>query len=543
MDGTTARRVAPGRFHTQQSHRHSPRHLLPRLLASFSLLDATPPHPHYRPTEGQPLINMPYYLEVTLVGHLESKVAMVSGVQFIDKEGDVLREIDYVPPVKDQAYMWTSPLPDHPFYVRILGYLVSGNPWARQMPVEVWPVETLVELFSTTDDLSAPPGGRATAKFMVVNYGLESNFDITVTDDLNFLDTINPKRVFLANNQTALVEVSFQVPPTATHGQVSTVLVTARSQVQKLSYNTALTHFFVLPTLLDTDSPTCVLDHMPSCAGFTNNGLCSTKNWNVTATLQDHGSGLYLVTAVPDEHNMIVPNFPPGTTSEVYMQYQTDCCTTHVQIRGVDALGNVGDCDEIDMGKLGGLIYYLEVEMAGNTWLAVRWNISNSSVPVSHYNLWLDGQFLHQIPCHEDSCADHINYLEPCTKHNFTVNPVFYYLGGTVEGMGRSTTGTTMEEVPETPISGREIDATETSVTIAWESANPDCSFKYEVCTHEVNTSPSTAVCHETFDTYTTIAGLEECRAYNSDVRALSHAYNTSSPLTFYSVTLCVDIP
>ncbi|MPC47861.1 hypothetical protein E2C01_041620 [Portunus trituberculatus] len=35
--------------------------------------------------------------------------------------------------------------------------------------------------------------------------------------------------------------------------------------------------------------------------------------------------------------------------------------------------------------------------------------------------------------------------------------------------------------VPETPISGREIDATETSVTIAWESANPDCSFKYEV--------------------------------------------------------------
>ncbi|MPC47860.1 hypothetical protein E2C01_041619 [Portunus trituberculatus] len=436
---------------------------------------------------------MPYYLEVTLVGHLESKVAMVSGVQFIDKEGDVLREIDYVPPVKDQAYMWTSPLPDHPFYVRILGYLVSGNPWARQMPVEVWPVETLVELFSTTDDLSAQPGGRATAKFMVVNYGLESNFDITVTDDLNFLDTINPKRVFLANNQTALVEVSFQVPPTATHGQVSTVLVTARSQVQKLSYNTALTHFFVLPTispkdseldqnilytppkqaqiqpnltryttrnpqeqsrlivssrhqLLDTDSPTCVLDHMPSCAGFTNNGLCSTKNWNVTATLQDHGSGLYLVTAVPDEHNMIVPNFPPGTTSEVYMQYQTDCCTTHVQIRGVDALGNVGDCDEIDMGKLGGLIYYLEVEMAGNTWLAVRWNISNSSVPVSHYNLWLDGQFLHQIPCHEDSCADHINYLEPCTKHNFTVNPVFYYLGGTVEGMGRSTTGTTMEE-------------------------------------------------------------------------------------------------
>lgn len=26
-------------------------------LATFSLLDATPPHPHYHPTEGQPLMS------------------------------------------------------------------------------------------------------------------------------------------------------------------------------------------------------------------------------------------------------------------------------------------------------------------------------------------------------------------------------------------------------------------------------------------------------------------------------------------------------
>ncbi|KAK8405076.1 hypothetical protein O3P69_001567 [Scylla paramamosain] len=398
---------------------------------------------------------------------------MVSGVQFIDKEGNVLREIDYVPPVKDQVYLWTSPLPDQPFYVRILGYLVSGNQWARQMPVEVWPVETLVELFSTTDDLSAPPGGSATAEFLVVNYGLESYFDITATDDLNFLVTINPDRVFLATNQTTIVQASFQVPTTATHGQVSTVLVTARSEVQKLSYNTALTRFFVLPAVSDTDSPTCVLNHMPSCSGFNNNGLCSTKTWDVMATLQDRGSGLYLVTAVPDSQNMTVPSFTPGTTSEVHMQYLSDCCTTQVQIRGVDGHGNVGNCDKIDMGTLGGLIYYFETEMAGSTWLAMRWNITNSSIPVSHYDLLFDGQFLHQIPCHENSCTDHIGYLEPCTTHTLTVNPVFYHSGGTIEGKGRSTTGTTLEEVPRTPINGHEIDATETTITIAWESANP----------------------------------------------------------------------
>ena len=62
------------------------------------------------------------------------------------------------------------------------------------MPVEVWPVETLVELFSTTEELEAPPGGDASASFLVVNYGLESYFTITATDDLNFLVSLNPER-------------------------------------------------------------------------------------------------------------------------------------------------------------------------------------------------------------------------------------------------------------------------------------------------------------------------------------------------------------
>ena len=60
--------------------------------------------------------------------------------------------------------------------------------------MEVWPVQTLVELFSTTEELEAPPGGDGSTHFHVTNYGLESYFTITGTDDLNFLDGLKPDR-------------------------------------------------------------------------------------------------------------------------------------------------------------------------------------------------------------------------------------------------------------------------------------------------------------------------------------------------------------
>ncbi|XP_050738673.1 von Willebrand factor A domain-containing protein 7-like [Eriocheir sinensis] len=512
-------------------------------LATFAMLDPTPPHPHYRPTEGQPLMNMVYYVEVTLVGFRESHVAVVSNVQFVNKAGKVLRDIDYPMSVRDQAYLWTDPLPEEAFYVQILGYLASGHPWVRQMPGEVWPVETLVELYSTSDDLEAPPGGSASAKFLVVNYGLESYFDITATDDLGFLVNVNPVRVFLGTNQTTLVTAYFEVPTSATHGQVSTALVTARSATQTLSYNTALAHFFVLPAVADSEPPTCVLDHTPNCTSYANNGLCSTRLWDVTATLQDRDSGLYAVSYVPNGQTVLISDFTPGTVQEVYVFYSTDCCTTELDIRGTDAQGNVGKCPKVDMGPVGGLIYYLEVENAGLTWLAVHWNISESTIPISHYEVVIDGATTHQVPCLESSCYDLISYLQPCTTHQVNVTPIFDYSGEKLIGMGRSTEGTTLEDEPETPVNGREVDATETSITIAWDSANPDCSFEYEVCVYEVSADPATATCEITAEVFLTSGGLAPCHAYFSDVRAFSKSGKASDPLTFYSVTKCTEIP
>ena len=58
--------------------------------------------------------------------------------------------------------------------------------------------------------------------------------------------------------------------------------------------------------------------------------------------------------SVPVGNDSTVSDYTPGTNEEVVMIYQSDCCTTQVQIRGTDGQGNVGHCDNIDMGLLGG---------------------------------------------------------------------------------------------------------------------------------------------------------------------------------------------
>ena len=49
-----------------------------------------------------------------------------------------------------------------------------------------------------------------------------------------------------------------------------------------------------------------------------------------------------------------VSDYTPGTNEKVFMTYRSDCCTTQVKIRGTDGQGNVGHCDKIDMGPVGG---------------------------------------------------------------------------------------------------------------------------------------------------------------------------------------------
>ncbi|XP_071536581.1 von Willebrand factor A domain-containing protein 7-like [Panulirus ornatus] len=511
-------------------------------LADFSVLDPSPPHPHYRLVEGRPLMNTVYYLKLTLVGYLESEVTNLNTIEFINKVGTELRTIDYTGPVTDQVYVRTEPLPNESFYIRISGHVSSGKTFARLLPVLVTPVETSVEVWATSEELSARPGESASARFIISNFGIESYFAISGTDDLGFLTSVNPSRLFLATNASDAIVANFQVPLDSLSGEVSTIIITAQSEKQTQSVNSAISHFVVLPVVSDTAPPTCVLTSHPDCSGYNFNGICSTQTWSVEAKLRDIASGLYEVRAKPEVGDLQVEGLSPGTTNEVVAIHQATCCDTFVEIIGVDGQANVGKCT-VDMGILGGLIYDFQVDLETETYMILHWNITASDYEIDHYDLLINQEILHQMQCKELFCVDFATYLEPCTEYAFNLTPVFDFNGSQVRGIPAYTEGVTIDKEPGLPYDGAEIDATETTITISWHAANPLCSFEFQVCFYEVDADPSSRLCEKTKDNTYTLRGLGRCRAYFSEVVAISPSGMTSPPLTFYAVTICPGFP
>lgn len=66
-----------------------------------------------------------------------------------------------------------------------------------------------------------------------------------------------------------------------------------------------------------------------------------------------HHPGLSNAYAVPEGLWSEVNGLTPNTKDEVTLNYVASCCTSQVEIIGVDSVGNVGKC-RIDMGVLGG---------------------------------------------------------------------------------------------------------------------------------------------------------------------------------------------
>ncbi|CAL4124330.1 unnamed protein product, partial [Meganyctiphanes norvegica] len=118
--------------------------------------------------------------------------------------------------------------------------------FVRLNSVLMTPVQASVEVLATSAELSAKPGGTATGDFLVTNHGLESDFTVSCTDELAFYDSLSPSSIHLTNNGSGTVSVTFKVPSDAKEGSVSTVTVTAQSQKQTSSVNSAVTQFVVL---------------------------------------------------------------------------------------------------------------------------------------------------------------------------------------------------------------------------------------------------------------------------------------------------------
>nr|XP_045609987.1 von Willebrand factor A domain-containing protein 7-like isoform X1 [Procambarus clarkii] len=501
-------------------------------LGGFSILDPSPPHPHYRAAEGNPLVNTVYYVEVTLIGYLESDVTDVTRIEYVDKSGASLREIPYHGEVDDEFYVRSDPLPEEPFYVKLYGHVKSGNEFSRLLTVLMTPVETDVGVLATSEDLAARPGDTASGDFVVSNYGLSSYFDITGTDDKGFLTYVVPERVYIDNNASEVVTVFFAVPLTAVPGTVSMVTLTAQSEQQLQSVNSGISQFVVLSMELDDTPPNCTLASQPDCSGFDLNGICANKNWTTQATLQDDPyGGLVNVYARPEGLSLEIAGMTPGTTGEVVLTYGASCCTTQVDLIGVDSSGNVGKCS-IDMGTLGGMILDLEAVSTGQTWVTLKWTITPTKYEVHKYTILIDDDFTEDDRCSQSECLHNVTDLRPCTPYTFKVTPSFTVEGSYVAGEAAATQASTTDQEPSTPVNGAVVDSTTDGVNITWEVQHNSCISQFQVCYRTTDTWVW-VLCERTSSTSYEMRGLEACVEYEVSVASITPSGLQSSSLLF----------
>ncbi|XP_076061138.1 von Willebrand factor A domain-containing protein 7-like [Oratosquilla oratoria] len=505
-------------------------------LGDLTTLDISPPHPHYRPSSGNPLTNVIYYLEVTLMGYLENRVRDVTTIDFIDSDGSTLSTLKYHGEIDDQFYVQLPPLPEVPFLIKLSGHVDSGNEFTRLMPVFISPVQSSVAVLATSDDLSAKPGENATADFLIANLGQSSDFIITGTDGAGFLVRVFPELIHLPTNGTERVAAEFQVPENAEVGTVSTVSVTAKSKDEPHNLNTAIAQFTVLPKVRDTIPPSCQLESTSTrCEGYNLNGICSDITWNARAFLVDKESGLTSVYSRPFGLKNNVSTFTPGTTNPVTISYEATCCTTQVDLVGIDQMGNVGKC-RIDMGLLGGTVYELEAKEVGETWVLVCWKITPTKFELHKYTMIVDNDLIVESRCKEASCCQNVTTLDPCMEHQFQLSPHFYVQGEDKVGKAAYTNAATLDQEPTPPENGVVVESTETSVVIEWQTQNKMCVSQYEVCYHPIG-AETMILCERTGGRSYTMLGLEPCSVYVVDIKTVSPLGFNSPPLRFSTNT------
>lgn len=495
-------------------------------LGGFSVLDPAPPHPHYRAIEGRPLTDTVYYLDVNLIGYIESKVLDVDHVVYVDSFGTELRRIDYTGEVDDEFYIRSEPLPVNPFYIQLFGHVESGKVFCRLMPVMMIPVQVGVDVTATSGELGAVPGGTDSGDFLISNFGLDSNFKITGADDRGYMTSITSS-VFIKYNESEIVTANFKVPFDAIPGTVSIVTVTAASETQPESVNSAITNFIVLPKEHDHDNPTCVLDEDPSCDGFTYVGICQKMNWTATATFQDGKSGMSNIYARPDGYSTEVDKYTAGTTDPVRVTYDASCCVTQADIIGVDTVGNVGKCT-IDMGDLGGYILDFEAIEVGTTWVNLQWTITLTIYDVRKYALTVNDDLTHEFHCTDTTCTYNVTDLESCADQMFRLTPHFTIDASDQAGEPAYTEATTLSGDPSAPTDGQVLNVTESSAIVSWVEKENKCISLFKVCYRPFGFE-APVVCSQTVDTTFELKDLEACAIYEVKVTAINNEGKESS--------------
>ncbi|XP_064083933.1 LOW QUALITY PROTEIN: uncharacterized protein LOC135199706 [Macrobrachium nipponense] len=506
------------------------------LLTEFTDLDLRPSRPGYNKViRGRPLIGEIYYVEITLVGYVDSAVKKVTSMELVDEQGKLLSHVDYLGEVDDHFFIRSEELPSKPFYIQVDGFLETGTPFSRICPTMVVPVRCSVELLLENSTLAAKAGETAgRSYFRATNYGPAAEFSFYARDQQLYITQWTPRKSTLGDSGGyADIAVTFRVPSNAVPGTVSTVTVTASSVVDVDNVNSAITYFSVLPEETDYESPICTTNDEPDCTGFDTEAVCESRNWTVTAILQDTKSGLSRISSTPSEI-LTVDEFSEGTKDPVTATLLNTCCVTEAVILGVDGQGNVGRCEWNISSAGGGAVLHFVVVSVGETWAYLEWTVSDVREDLSKYTIIVNDDFSTDSRCHEKTCYYNMTYLDPCTRYQFQLNP--YFVSG--RGPNYFAQATTLPSGVSPPVNPTTNYTTQTSMTISWEATMDNaCLLGYKICYRRYDSLREHCSNPPPMQRVLLLKHLEACTMYMITIRTLTINGLVSEPLKYTTLT------
>ncbi|MPC19373.1 von Willebrand factor A domain-containing protein 7 [Portunus trituberculatus] len=410
--------------------------------------------------------------------------------------------------------------PPRPGYVVVRGQPLSRSPFIRLYSTMAQPVECLIELVVADSVLSTTPGHSTKATFRVHNYGPKAEFQYAAIDEEKFIHDWSPHKSTISSMGFVDVEVEFKVPSSASPGTTSTITFTASSLLTEHNINTYITYYIVLDEHEDDVPPTCVSTDVPDCAGYDSEDLCSAKSWLVEATLQDDDSGLLQIYSQPDG-DLTLDGFSTGTTHPVTATFNGSCCLRAMNIVGVDVRGNLGYC-RYDLGPLKGSVVEIVAEAVGESWVYLRWNISDVRDDLDRYSILIDEDYSDTSRCPNLVCYKNVTYLESCMLHTFTLTAHYKSVDGVVTtGAPKKTDATTSGPAPLPPTNPSIDYTSDTTTSLSWTPpSNRACLDHYQVCFKMYGTTLN--MCKSSSNSSIVLDGLEPCAIYHINITSVS---------------------
>jgi hypothetical protein len=231
-------------------------------LSSFDVVEAhgLPEHEGYEPIAGQPIAGQINKLAAEIsAGTFNSAAFELRSPGGAVIQTLALSEIPNTEAGGAREYFGEATLPGDPVMAYVTGTDVNGHAFQRVMPRVIKP---------QTVQITAPslkriyPGHELGFNVQVTNYGVAGTFQLTASDETDFITYISPSAFTLNTNESIYVTVNVKAPASLTNSIVDKLTLTVASTGSSDAKNSAITQLDLVPEL--EVGPVSVLGGEPS---------------------------------------------------------------------------------------------------------------------------------------------------------------------------------------------------------------------------------------------------------------------------------------